>query len=202
MADETIRTFVAIELPHEVRRELADLIMLLKARVTSPDIKWVSPGSIHITLKFLGNVSVSQINAIRDCLLPVCAASRPVRLRTAGLGAFPASRSPRVLWAGLEGDTAVLGEMSRSIDRALAPIGFAAETRAFTPHLTLARVRPGTSAETSAAISHAIDTIPAGGCSAFDANAAAIMRSRLTPAGAVYSRLASLAFHSTVDKDL
>lgn len=199
MSDALIRTFVAVELPEDVKRALARTISLLRERAATPDIKWVSADNIHITLKFLGETPASRIDAIRDSLAPVCAAASPMRLVIAGLGSFPPGRSPRVVWAGLEGDTGALSALARGVEQALAPLGFAPEMRAFTPHLTLARVRPEATAQAQTGVSEAIAHTHAPQHHAFEATAAAIMRSRLMPTGAQYTRLASLAFGSAAN---
>ncbi|MBN1152271.1 MAG: RNA 2',3'-cyclic phosphodiesterase [Dehalococcoidia bacterium] len=196
MADETIRTFIAIELPDDVKRGLGRTIFLLRERVATSDIKWVPANNIHVTLKFLGDVPASRIEEIRNTLEVVCSAACPMNLKVGGLGAFPSSRAPRIVWAGLQGDVAPLVALARTIDEALYRIGYAREARAFAPHLTLARVRQEATQRTLSALSRAIIHTSPAVQSAFATSSIAVMRSQLTSTGAVYSRIAGLPLGS------
>jgi len=195
MGEDSVRTFIAIELPEEVTRALARTIMELRARVATPDIKWVAAGSVHVTLKFLGDVPVARISEMSATLSDVCAATTPMRLHVAALGAFPSTRQPRVLWVGLGGDVEALTTLARTIDESLTRIGFAPESRSFAPHLTLARLRQEASPRVKAALGEAITSARSPHPVGFEAIAASVMRSQLSPRGAVYTRLALLPFH-------
>ena len=194
MAEDVARVFIAIELPGDVVRGLDGTISLLRERVATPDIKWVTSGNIHVTLKFLGDVPGARIDAIGRSLEPVCAATPPMRLSVAGLGAFPSPRAPRVVWAGLQGDIELLSSLARSVDAALVTLGYPAESRPFTPHLTLARVRQEASGDVRARLGDIILRTRMAQPLPFQAGSASIMRSQLMPRGAVYSRLARLPF--------
>jgi len=194
VAEDVARVFIAIELPGDVVRGLDGTISLLRERVATPDIKWVTSGNIHVTLKFLGDVPGARIDAIGRSLEPVCAATPPMRLSVAGLGAFPSPRAPRVVWAGLQGDIELLSSLARSVDAALVTLGYPAESRPFTPHLTLARVRQEASGDVRARLGDIILRTRMAQPLPFQAGSASIMRSQLMPRGAVYSRLARLPF--------
>jgi 2'-5' RNA ligase len=194
VAEDSVRTFIAIELPEAVTRGLARTILELRERVATPDIKWVSAGSIHVTLKFLGDVPAARISGITGVLADVCGSAVPLRLHVAALGAFPSARQPRVVWAGLAGDVEPLAALARAVDGALSRIGFAPESRGFTPHLTLGRVRQEAPTRVKAALGEAIETSSAPRSLSFEAIAASVMRSQLSPRGAVYTRLALLPF--------
>jgi 2'-5' RNA ligase len=103
MAESMMRTFIAIELPDNVKRGLGKTITTCKEQVASRSVKWVAVDSIHVTLKFLGDVPASRIEDIRRALGPLCEGAPPMRLTVAGLGAFPSPTAPRVLWAGWKG---------------------------------------------------------------------------------------------------
>lgn len=137
---EQIRAFIAIELPDMFRKELADLQAKLKAS-TPPPAKWVSPEGTHLTLSFMGNVSADRIPAITVAISKAAAAVTRFVLKMGHLGAFPNSKRAQVLFVGLEGDLAKLLELKTRLDMELEPLGFLPEERAFTPHLTLARLR-------------------------------------------------------------
>jgi 2'-5' RNA ligase len=190
--EASIRSFVAIELPDEVARGLALTITCLRKRLPGSDIRWVTPGNIHITLKFLGEVRVSQIDRVRDTLEAVCAGAAPLHLGIDKLGAFPSTRAPRIVWAGLQGDIEQLACLAGQVDLALEPLAFPRENRPFTPHLTVGRVRDHAADSTRNALTAALSSTPVNAGLMFEASAVSLMKSRLTPAGAMYSRTAHL----------
>lgn len=134
-----MRTFVAVDIDRAVKERLQDLIRELKRH--SAGVRWVKPEGMHLTLKFLGEVSperIAEVRAVMDAVTDGCA---PFTIRVRGTGAFPPnSRSPRVLWSGLERVPELI-TLQSSLDRALEKLGFSRETRDFRPHLTLGRVR-------------------------------------------------------------
>ncbi len=192
MTDHTIRAFVAIELPEDVRNTLKSTIEHIRGSIASADIKWVPSANIHLTLKFLGRVRMEQTHEVRRRLMHVCEATPPMQLEAHTLGGFPSLRSPRVVWVGLSGDTSPLASLANRIDENLGELGFALETRPFTPHLTLARVRQEASNDTRSALGNAIRESAAVTRIAFAADAVSLMRSELRPGGAVYTRIAHL----------
>jgi len=141
---EQIRSFIAIELPQNVKTELAQLESELE-RPGHRFVKWVNPRAIHLTLKFLGNIPTKQIPEISNAIEQASKGIPPFHLQIASLGAFPNINQPRVLWVGIKGETDSLQGLQQKIDSALISLGFAEEKQSFTPHLTMARVREGTS---------------------------------------------------------
>lgn len=141
---EQIRSFIAIELPQNVKTELAQLESELE-RPGHRFVKWVNPRAIHLTLKFLGNIPTKQIPEISNAIEQASKGIPPFHLQIASLGAFPNINQPRVLWVGIKGETDSLQGLQQKIDSALVSLGFAEEKQSFTPHLTMARVREGTS---------------------------------------------------------
>lgn len=141
---EKIRSFIAIELPQNVKAELAQLESELE-RPGHRFVKWVNPRAIHLTLKFLGNIPTKQIPEISNAIEQASKGIPPFHLQIASLGAFPNINQPRVLWVGIKGETDTLQGLQQKIDSALVSLGFAEEKQSFTPHLTMARVREGTS---------------------------------------------------------
>ena len=135
-----MRVFVAIELPDDVRavigREQARLRALC---VRNRDIRWTPPEALHLTLKFLGEIAADRAPAVSAALHSL-GPSTDFEVEVQGFGFFPDARRPHVFWAGFEAPPA-LADLARRVDSALARLGFPAETRPFTPHLTLARFR-------------------------------------------------------------
>jgi 2'-5' RNA ligase len=132
-----LRLFVALDLPEAARTALAELITKLKSK--SRAARWVPPENLHITLKFIGYVGNEKLSAIQSALSSIHT-THPVELHFRGMGFFPNERRPRVFWCGIAGSLN-LAELAANIDQALAPLGIEAETRPFTPHLTLARFK-------------------------------------------------------------
>jgi RNA 2',3'-cyclic 3'-phosphodiesterase len=135
-----IRAFIAIEIPSDIKTTLKDLQSRLK-RNNPTSIKWVEPANIHLTLKFLGNISTSQIDPVTSAMQTSVSAFHPFRLQIQALGAFPNFNRPQVLWVGLNGDLKVLLNLQHILDLNLSRLGFAADERPFSAHLTLGRVR-------------------------------------------------------------
>lgn len=185
--EEELRLFVACELSEELRRALGSLQDELRKR-TGLRLRWVRPEGVHLTLKFLGGVPASRVEAITEALTK---AVRPFELRLAPseLGTF-GGRRPRVVWVGLEGDIDGLRALARRIDEALAALGFPAEQREFNGHLTLARVPDGASASERARLVDAVRDLRLPHLPAIHVRQAVLMQSVLGPKGSVYHRLA------------
>ena len=155
-------------------------------------VKWVDPLGVHLTLKFLGNIAASRVTEITGAMRKAVQGTPPFHLEISGLGAFPSVRQPRVFWVGVSGEMDRLSGLQQSIDSALAGLGFAREERPFVPHLTLARIREGASPLERRSFGELV------GSTAFEdkypvhVEAVRLMRSQLTPAGAIYSCLSAV----------
>ena len=192
MGDAPIRCFIAIDLPGDIHRELDLLIAGLKGRVKGTDVKWVSARNIHLTLKFLGDVSPDRIDQVRQTLTATCTPAAPMRLGITSLGMFTSRGVPRVVWAGISGDVERLTTLAMLLDEALVSAGFEREGRPFAPHLTLGRVRPEATGQTASLLRSAIEEPLVPRELRFDALEVNLMRSQLTPGGAIYSRMAQV----------
>lgn len=133
-----MRIFIGIDLDDEVRTKIARF--LDGVRGFAPDVRWLRPESLHITLKFIGEQKSEQVEAISDRLRRV--EGRAVEIRLGGHGFFPTAKSPRVFWIGIQAGPE-LAALAASIDSAVAELGIPREDRAFSPHLTLARAGGG-----------------------------------------------------------
>ncbi|MBI3011823.1 MAG: RNA 2',3'-cyclic phosphodiesterase [Candidatus Omnitrophica bacterium] len=134
-----MRAFIAIDLPEHVRSSLAKLEDELAQ--SGADVKWVRPAQLHVTLKFLGEISEGERQAIEALVARVAASEAPFATRLNALGAFPSLTAPRVVWVGLgEGGEAV-ARIAEAIEREGVAIPLRKEERAFSPHITLGRVR-------------------------------------------------------------
>ncbi len=179
---DTIRSFVAVDVAAPVHAAIAALQAEL-ARVRA-DVRWVRAEGMHVTLKFLGAVEADRLQRVRAVLVDALAGQPALEVHVRGTGAFPSLRRPRVLWVGLEG--AGLSELAGVVDAALVPLGFAAEKRNFTAHVTLGRVNSlrGWPALEEQFKAHLDDDF---GSSRIDA--VTVYRSTLRAGGAVYSAL-------------
>ena len=185
---EQIRCFIAIELPEELKRELSKLQSQLKA-ASRASVKWVDTKSIHLTLKFLGNVDVNRIPTILETIAQARQGIAPFHLEVAGTGVFPGQKQPRVAWVGLRGDVQILLRLQERIESALVPLGFASEARSFTPHITLGRVRPEGQATEKQKLAQAVISTRFEAITPLDVKAVSLIKSQLTPTGAIYTRL-------------
>jgi 2'-5' RNA ligase len=136
-----LRLFVAIDIPETIQRYLGDAIDTCRDVIQGA--KWVDPGNLHLTLKFLGNVEEERLPAVEDALRSAVGGGA-LRLSLGEAGVFPGPKRARVFWIGLEGDLPGLQRLARSIDLAMRKLRFEKEKRAFAAHVTLARLRqPG-----------------------------------------------------------
>ncbi len=134
-----IRTFIATPIPDSLRDVLSDTIFRLRALY--PQVRWVRPESIHLTLKFLGNIAEDMVDGIARGLDDIVCDYPCIDLSLKGLGVFPNKRRPRVIWVGFQGDIDVLEDMALRLDRTCADFGIKMESRPFSAHLTLGRLK-------------------------------------------------------------
>jgi 2'-5' RNA ligase len=191
MSQQTIRSFIAVELPEEVKKGLRraqDELSLARYGF----VKCVSPEGIHLTLKFLGNVPESKIADIVRVMEEASLGVSPFQLQITEVGAFPNMRRPRVIWVGIKGEIDKLIGWQQWLDDGLVPLGFAKENRPFTPHLTLARLRETCSPEDKLRLGEAVAAAQVEVDYKFKVTSLNLMRSQLFPTGAVYSQLAEV----------
>ena len=193
---ESVRAFVAVEMPPEVKQALAAVVRSLDGHGTA-GLRTVDPASAHLTLKFLGNVPAARVAAIEDVLVDAASRSAPFRLRLAETGTFPERGAPRVLWVGLDGDTDALAALQGRIEQALESLGFAPESRPFRPHLTLARMADRSTRSERNRARKALSSAPFEPGLAFAVEGVSLMRSILRPEGARYVRLTSVPLRDT-----
>jgi 2'-5' RNA ligase len=188
-SEKNIRTFLAIEPPSEVRTEIANIQNRLR-RSCPFDVRWVKPEGIHLTLKFFGDISETDIAAISGVAEKYVQTAAPLHFEVKKLGVFPSLKRPRVVWIGLVGDTSSLLGLQYKLDQGFYGCGFPKEERPFRPHLTLGRIKtPQISGDAEKFIQR--DDCDAGNLTAFGLS---LIKSDLTPQGAVYTKLAWFPF--------
>ena len=186
-----MRSFIAIELPDEVKAGLAQLEAQLKLS-KPPSVKWVDPYSIHLTLKFLGSIAVAKISEITRAMQEASRGLSPFRLEVKGLGVFPNLRRVQVVWVGIGGEVDKLHQLQQRIESNLVPLGFTPESRPFTPHLTLARLRDRALPAERESFGQLIANTHFEMVYTIEVDSINLMRSQLTREGAIYSRLSSV----------
>ena len=186
-----LRAFIAIHLSQEARLQLFDTIRSLESEIPS-GVRWVDPEGIHLTLKFLGDIDPALVADVLGAMEQAASGSLPFHLHLNGLGVFPNEGRPRVLWAGLGGDLDALGALQEKLEAAMSGLNFPRERRTFNPHLTLGRVRDGVSAVARQRVGSVVSWSSLDGADSWPVNAVHLMRSNLTPDGAVYSSLGSV----------
>jgi len=189
---EQIRSFVAIELNEELRHQLDLIQRSLKSKGISDEVRWVRPDGIHLTLKFLGNVPA---NSIKEIVLAVTQGRdgvMPFAISLGGLGCFPTTKRPNVIWVGVDGDTATLARLQTAIEDRLSVLGYPPEKRRSTPHLTLGRVARRVTDSDQRRIGDLIQEQTVGSLGEMQVREVTLMKSELSPAGARYTRLAAV----------
>jgi 2'-5' RNA ligase len=186
---DVVRSFIAIHLPADVRAELTSLEDKLKAR-RHPFVKWVDPESMHLTLKFLGDVAVDSIPEIVRAMPRVAQMHSPFKLQVSGTGAFPNWQRPQVVWVGVMGELDRLNGLQKDLESALSPLGFPPESRSFSAHLTLGRLRDRVTPDDRRRFAEFAQKISFETSLSFEVNAIRLMKSQLTPTGPIYSELA------------
>lgn len=186
------RLFVAIEPPDTIIGHIGDITRILGQEKLKA-IRWVRPEGVHLTLKFLGNVAEDQVTDIVAAMSTAVTGVSPFVVHVHGLGAFPNLSAPRVLWVSIRGNLEPLMRVYARLEEELAPKGFCRQHRAFSPHLTLGRLKNRLPAQELQRLNQAMnmakdDLKP----SEFPILTLSLLESRLTPNGALYRRKAQI----------
>ena len=183
---EKVRTFIALPLPQTVLDPIRDVQERLKKERFS--VRWVRPESIHLTLKFLGDIAEGELEGVSEAMKAVAAQNGPCSICAKGLGVFPGVKNPRVLWVGVAGDTEPLGKIQSDLESQLESKGYPREKRPFKSHLTIGRAKGRIDSRGLAEVlrEHSDLSSPP-----FEAGELVLFKSDLKPSGAVYTRLAT-----------
>ncbi len=192
--EKAIRAFLAADPPREVLDEIARIQDRFK-KVIKGEIRWVRPEGIHLTLKFFGYISESDIENISLVVKNNTGGVRPFKLNIRKAGVFPGASRPRVLWLGIDGDVSTLIGLQREIDLGLQAYGFKIEERPFKPHLTLARIKEPKGLIGLAKIMEKSEDHAAG---SFTVEGLNFFKSELRPQGAIYTKLAYFPFSTSL----
>lgn len=190
-----LRAFIAIEIPHEIQSAIEHQTAPLRAAIGPSVVRWVPAQNMHLTLKFLGDVSPANVGMLNQLLDVEASRHKGFDIQIGGLGAFPNPRRPRVIWIGLQAPAA-LEALQRGLEAATAKLGFPEEKRPFSPHLTLGRVRQRASGADQQKIHTALGRHPAGALGTAHIGAVHLFKSDLKQTGAVYTCLHSAPFRN------
>jgi 2'-5' RNA ligase len=185
-----LRVFIAIELPAHVCDAIQKQIVRLRQTLGNDLIRWVPTQNMHLTLKFLGDTTTAYLDFLKQMLSREAESHPQFNLQLGGLGAFPNSRRPRLLWIGIHAP-ADLVSLQRSIEEGTTRLGYEQEERAFSPHLTIGRVRQNIGPPELQKIRTALDTIQPGNIGIARVDSIHLLKSDLQPSGSIYTKLFS-----------
>ena len=184
-SDKTLRVFCAVEPPAEVRGQVGAYIADLREKFSHVRASWERQEKLHLTLKFFGEIKPSRIDELKAAAERAAARVSAFPIKLNGTGAFPPKGPARVLWLGVADETGGLAALQRQLEDECSAEGFPREPRAYSPHLTLARLRTPAGVRPLAAL-HLESEFAS---EVFRVSELVVMRSELGPAGALYTPL-------------
>jgi 2'-5' RNA ligase len=185
-----LRTFIAVDIPPSIQKAIQQKTESLRQALGAPLVRWVNVNHIHLTLKFLGDVSPGQVDLLTQMLRTEADSAQAFEMQIGGLGSFPNLRRPRVLFIGIQAP-AGLEALYRGIESACRRLGYESEVRDFSPHLTLGRARDGLSSSDQQRIRRALEETKVDALGVARVDSVYLYRSDLKPTGSVYTRLFS-----------
>ena len=186
-----LRAFIAIELPQHLQEAIEKQTARLRQVLGTDLIRWVPAQNMHLTLKFLGDIASTHVDFLKQLLTREATQHSQFDLQIGGLGSYPNSRRPRVLWVGLHAP-ADLTSLQKSIEAGTTRLGYEQEERAFSPHLTIGRVRQNISPSELPKIRAAMDNIQLGNIGTARVDSVHLYKSDLNSEGSLYTKLFSI----------
>jgi RNA 2',3'-cyclic 3'-phosphodiesterase len=183
-----LRAFIAVEIPPGIHQAIEKQTAPVRAAITPSLIRWVAVENIHLTVKFLGDVSPANVEMLEQMLCAEVGHHSAFELEFGGLGAFPSSKRPRILWIGIQAP-AGLAALQHGIEAATATLGYPGEQRPFSPHLTIGRVKQNVGSSGIQQIRTALEGTKIGTLGTAKVTAIHLFKSDLKPSGAVYTKL-------------
>lgn len=189
----TVRTFIAIELDAALKQDLRRVQRQLDGQLAPRSVRWVREQGIHLTLKFLGDTPLDQVDEIAAAVAGATVDVDPIDVVVGGLGCFPNTRRPRVIWVGLKDPSGELLRLQDAVEVHVSPLGYPRETRPFRPHLTLGRVHRQASKPSVREVGQLVETTDPGILRTMTVDSLSFIRSDLKPSGAVYTTLLAMS---------
>ncbi|MDD5120165.1 MAG: RNA 2',3'-cyclic phosphodiesterase [Candidatus Omnitrophica bacterium] len=190
-----MRAFIAITLPAEIQKAVAILQDELKTGL--PKISWIEPGNLHITLKFLGEISDGQLNNIKQIIAEISKKTTQFQIKLDKFGVFPDISGPRIIWIGTNNTFTEIKKIAEQLELKIEKLGAAKETRAFSIHLTIGRIKTDVKLENLEKILNKAGKNLINKNLEFVAQGITLFKSRLDKAGAVYTVLKQANFKTT-----
>ena len=190
-----LRVFIAVEIPPSIRQAIDSQTQPLRAALGRDLVRWVPAENMHLTLKFIGDVSPASVDALAKMLTAETQTCAPFALTVGGLSSFPTPRRARVIWIGIQAPAA-LTSLQHGLESAAARLGYEEETRPFSPHLTLGRVRQPIGASDQQKVRIALEKTQIGALGTAEVTAVHLFKSDLKPSGAEYTCLFSAPLKS------
>jgi 2'-5' RNA ligase len=192
MTADVIRTFIAVDLPPSVLEAVGQLSSQLQDKLPDTPVRWVDNQKMHLTLKFLGDISTENMGMVEKILQSESAKHPAMEIGIGGIGAFPKMRHPRVIWIGIEAPTELF-DLRRGIEDGVARLGYPYDKYDFTPHLTLGRISRKASAKDVRTVGNVLHDCQVGFIGVARIEAVHLYKSDLYPDGAKYTCLYSAA---------
>lgn len=186
-----LRAFVAVEIHPEIHSAIDIELAPLREMLNSSLVRWVPTAKIHLTLKFLGDISQKNLEMLTQLLNPEVSKHEPFEIKVNGLGSFPNARQPRVIWIGIQGPVRLLA-LQRGIEAAATTLGYPGDKRPFSPHLTIGRVKQNVNSAQVQKIREALDQTTLGVLGTAYVTEVHLFKSDLKPSGSVYTKLFSV----------
>ena len=186
-----LRVFIATEFPSNTLEAIEKQTAKLRLTLGNEIIRWVPTQNMHLTLKFIGDIAVSHIDFLKQLLTREAESHKQFDLQLGGLGSFPTSRRPRILWIGIHAP-AELASLQKSIETGASRLGYQQEERAFSPHLTIGRAKQNIGLTELQKIRTAMDSTQLGNIGTARMDTVHLFKSDLQPGGSVYTKLFSV----------
>jgi len=198
MPEEILRTFIAVELDRPLQAALKKVQDKLQRDMPPRGVRWIQQDSLHLTIKFLGDTPRRRAPEIEAALQAAVTGFAPFEFTVEGRGCFPNFRRPRIVWVAVGDKGQNLQRLARAVERYVAPLGWPAEERAFSPHLTIGRVGRSVSAYDEVLVGKAVEQSEVEMIGRQRVTGISLMQSDLRPTGAVYDRMLFVPFQDGV----
>ena len=185
-----LRAFIAIDLPDQLQDALEKQITRLRQPLGDELVRWVPTQNMHLTLKFLGTIAASHLEFLKQLITQTAESHNPFDMQISGIGSFPNSKQARILWAGIHAP-AELSSLQKSLEAGTTRLGYEAEERPFSPHLTLGRVRQNIDPTGMQKIRTTLATIQLGNIGSARVDSIHLYKSELHSSGSIYTKLFS-----------
>jgi len=183
-----LRTFIAIDFPKEILEKISRIITFLQSQTTEKALKWVETDIMHLTLKFIGEISEDAVRDVQTIMRHTLQGQNAFEVSIEGLGMYPNPKNPRVVWLGISAEKALF-DIQKNLDLALQKINIPSEKRGFSPHLTIARLRKSTDVKTIRLIGETLSQFKVDSLGTVLIKEIRLYQSQLTPTGPIYTPL-------------